>query len=68
MTLLTAVERCLRNQNISATRFGQIVASDPRFVFDLRRGRQPRQRTEQRVLACIASGVATGTTNSTVAS
>lgn len=55
-SLLTEVERCLRRRNIAASRFGREVAHDPRFVFDLRRGREPRARTAARVLAFIAAG------------
>lgn len=53
-SLLTHVERCLRKRNIAPSRFGREVAHDPRFVFDLRRGRQPRPVTAARVLAFIA--------------
>ncbi len=55
MTLLTEIERCLRKRNIAASRFGREVARDPRFVFDLRNGREPRPRTAARVLAFIAA-------------
>lgn len=55
-TLLYEVERCLRRRNIPASRFGRMAASDPRFVFDLRQGREPRPRTAARVLAFIAAG------------
>ena len=55
MTLLTVVERCLRTRNISPSRFGRQAAHDPRFVFDLRRGREPRAVTQARVLAYIAN-------------
>jgi hypothetical protein len=54
MTLLSAVERCLRNHRLPASRFGRQAARDPRLVFDLRRGRQPRAETEAKVLAFIA--------------
>jgi len=55
MTLLFAVERCLRNHKLPASRFGRQATQDPRLVFDLRRGRQPRPDTEARVLAFIAT-------------
>lgn len=55
--LLFEVERCLRRRNIAASRFGREFAGDPRFVFDLRRGRELRPRTAARVLAFIAAGV-----------
>ncbi len=55
-SLLIEIERCLRKRNIAPSRFGREVARDPRFVFDLRRGREPRPRTAARVLAFIAAG------------
>ena len=36
-----------------AARFGREAMGDPRFVFDLRNGREPRQRTVDRVLAFL---------------
>lgn len=56
MTLLVEIERCMRKRNIAASRFGRDAARDPRFVFDLRQGREPRARTQARVLAFIAAG------------
>lgn len=55
MSLLMTVERHLRRSTIAPSRFGREVAGDPRFVFDLRRGREPRAKTMARVLAFIAS-------------
>ena len=55
MSLLYAVEKCLRQRNIPASRFGREAASDPRFVFDLRRGREPRPKTEARVRAFMCN-------------
>ena len=54
MSLLLVVERHLRRSEQAPSRFGRDVAGDPRFVFDLRRGREPRAKTRQRVLAFIA--------------
>jgi hypothetical protein len=53
MTLLMTVERHLRASAMTPSRFGRDVAGDPRFVFDLRRGREPRAATRARVLAFI---------------
>jgi 2,4-dienoyl-CoA reductase-like NADH-dependent reductase (Old Yellow Enzyme family) len=47
------VERFLRRSGMSATRFGRTALRDPRFVFDLRRGRELRPPTEQRVAAWL---------------
>lgn len=55
MSLLPVVERHLRAHSVPPSRFGRQVAGDPRFVFDLRRGREPRAATRDRVLAHIAS-------------
>jgi hypothetical protein len=59
MTLLMTVERHLRAQALSASRFGRQVSGDPRLVFDLRRGREPRPAMAARVLAHIAATRAT---------
>jgi hypothetical protein len=58
MTLLMVVERHLRKNAVSPSRFGRQVSGDPRFVFDLRRGREPRPATAARVLAHIAQATA----------
>ena len=55
MNLLLAVERHLRVTAVAPSRFGREVAGDPRFVFDLRRGREPRAATRARVLAFMAN-------------
>ena len=54
-SLLTKIERHLKSTSVSPSRFGREAARDPRFVFDLRRGREPRARTEARVVAFIAA-------------
>ena len=51
--LLRDVEKYLRNSNTPATRFGREAVGDPRFVFDLRNGREPRPTTIQRVRAYL---------------
>jgi 2,4-dienoyl-CoA reductase-like NADH-dependent reductase (Old Yellow Enzyme family) len=51
--LLRDVERFLNHKNISPARFGRDALGDPRFVFDLRRGREPRDRTVRRVKAYL---------------
>ena len=53
MYLLREVEKFLRQNDTPPTRFGRIVMGDPRFVFDLRNGRDPRPRTVARVLAFL---------------
>lgn len=58
MTLLMAVERHLRANAVSASRFGRQVSGDPPLVFDLRRGREPRPAMVARVLAHVAGTTA----------
>ena len=47
--LIRKIEVFLRRTGMRATTFGRLAARDPRFVFDLRDGREPRARTEQRI-------------------
>ena len=51
--LLTKIERHLKATATPPSRFGRQAAHDPRFVFDLRNGREPRGTTVTRVLAFI---------------
>ena len=53
MHLLREVEKFLRSNETAPTRFGRDAVGDPRFVFDLRRGREPRPSTVARVLAFL---------------
>ncbi len=47
--LIRRIETFLRQTGLPATRFGQLAAADPRLVFDLRNGREPRKRMVMRV-------------------
>ncbi len=49
MYLLRDVEKFLRSAKVPAARFGRDAMGDPRFVFDLRNGREPSQRTIDRI-------------------
>jgi 2,4-dienoyl-CoA reductase-like NADH-dependent reductase (Old Yellow Enzyme family) len=51
--LLRDVEKFLKNSNTPPARFGREAMGDPRFVFDLRNGREPRLRTIKRVRAFL---------------
>jgi hypothetical protein len=51
--LLREVEKFLRRNGTPPTRFGREAVGDPRFVFDLRNGRDPRPQTVERVLAYL---------------
>jgi hypothetical protein len=53
MHLLRRIERYLRATDTPPTRFGRQTVRDPRFVFDLRLGREPRPETERRVHAWL---------------
>jgi hypothetical protein len=54
--LLREVEKFLRQSDVPPTRFGREAVGDPRFVFDLRNGRDPRPTTVARVLAFLEAG------------
>ena len=43
------IDLYLRRTGMSPTRFGRLALRDPRFVYDLREGRQPRPPTVARV-------------------
>ena len=53
MHLLRRVEKYLRRSGTPPTRFGREAVGDPRFVFDLRKGREPRDEMVRRVLAFL---------------
>ena len=53
MHLLRRVETYLRRSGMAPTRFGLEAVHDPRFVFDLRNGRDPRPPTVRRVAAFL---------------
>jgi hypothetical protein len=47
--LLRQIEVFLLQTRMPATLFGRMAAHDPRFVLDLRMGRQPREHTTKRI-------------------
>lgn len=47
------IESFLRQTGMAWTRFGRLAAGDPRFVGDLRRGREPRPATVLRIKTFI---------------
>jgi len=55
MHLLSRIERHLRHSGTPPTKFGREAVHDPRFVFDLRKGRQLRSCTAERVAAYLDS-------------
>ena len=48
--LLRRVEEHLKRHRMPPSRFGREAVGDPRFVFDLRRGRELRAVTARRVI------------------
>lgn len=54
MYLLRRITRHLRETGMPETKFGRLAVHDPRFVSDLRNGRQPRAETVARVERYIA--------------
>ena len=52
--LIRSIEKFLRQHRMPATKFGRLAAHDPRFVLDLRMGREPRGMTEARINGFIA--------------
>lgn len=53
MQLLGRVNHYLKATNTPPSRFGRDAVGDPRFVWDLRRGREPRPATIARVVAYL---------------
>jgi hypothetical protein len=51
--ILPIVERFLSEVGMTATEFGQRSVKDPKFVHELRRGRECRRATRARVLTFI---------------
>lgn len=49
--LIRNIEKFLRQTGMPATKFGRLATRDPRFVLDLRNGREPRAPMERRVKA-----------------
>ncbi|MEX0342001.1 MAG: hypothetical protein AB3N06_05400 [Erythrobacter sp.] len=52
--LIRSIEKFLRQHEMAATKFGRLAVHDPRFVLNLRLGREPRAPTEQRIRGFIA--------------
>ncbi|MGP1352217.1 MAG: hypothetical protein ACTS1Z_02745 [Parasphingopyxis sp.] len=60
MSLLIEIDRFLRKTDMTPTRFGREAVNDPRFVFDIRRGRECGAKVRARVLAYIAAHTRSG--------
>lgn len=53
MEFLEQIEAYIERVKIAPSRFGRMALGDPRFVGDLRSGRKPRRKTQERVKAYI---------------
>jgi hypothetical protein len=51
--LLRRIETYLKKSGTAPARFGREAARDPRLVFDLRRGREPRASLRRRLDAYL---------------
>lgn len=58
MELLEQIDAYLARTNTPPSKFGRMAVGDPRFVDDLRAGRRPRRKTEERVLQYLNSKAA----------
>jgi len=54
MSLLIDIDRFLRRFDMPPTRFGREAVNDPRFIFDIRNGRECGSKIRSRVYAYIA--------------
>ena len=59
--LLDRIEKLLKTRRMPPTRFGREALGDPKFVFDLRDGREPRSATVRRVTEYLDRQEASGT-------
>lgn len=53
MDLSRRIELYLRRTNTAPTRFGRDAVNDPRFVFELRQGREVGERMAARINAWL---------------
>lgn len=53
MMLLERIEAHIRERKMTPSRFGREAVNDWNFVFQLRAGREPRNKTIERVLRYI---------------
>jgi len=53
--MLRKIEKFLDHSGMAWTKFGRLVAHDPRLVGDMRNGRQPREALGQRIDSFIAT-------------
>lgn len=47
--ILGEIEAYISEEGLSLSAFGELSVGDPRFVFDLKAGREPRRKTVEKV-------------------
>lgn len=57
MSLQIRIERYLKENAVAPTSFGRLSCKDPRFVLDLRNGRQVGRKLEKRIDRFLAERV-----------
>lgn len=55
MHINSLIDRFLRETGLPPTKFGRLVAGDPRLVLDIRSGREIRPKMEKRLRKFIAA-------------
>ncbi|MBA3054432.1 MAG: hypothetical protein FP826_05760 [Sphingomonadales bacterium] len=55
MELLEQIETYLARTKTPPSKFGRMAVGDPRFVEDLRSGRCPRRKTQERVQTYLSN-------------
>jgi len=55
VSVLWKIQRYLNHTGMPPTRFGRLVARDPRLVHDLKNGREPRAPMTERIEAFLAA-------------
>jgi hypothetical protein len=53
MELMEQIEAYLEESGVSPSTFGRMSVGDPRLVADLKAGRRPRQRTQDRLTSFL---------------
>jgi len=53
MHVLRTVEKFLNENEIAPTKFGRMVAKDPRLVLDMRMGREVRETMKDKIIQYI---------------
>lgn len=57
---VSLIEEYLADVGMSPTKFGHVVLNDPKFVFNMREGRECKESTRERVFSYIRENPPTG--------